>query len=92
MIAGKDDLKLEGIIPIVSGQRALCGAPLFPPRNETLDPPLEGASIQQYAAPALEAADADIGAESNYLPFVAAAGVFLFQADDIAQPYFHHHI
>jgi len=39
---------------------------------------------EQESAPAGEAADADVGAEADDLPFVAATGVGLAQAQDIA--------
>ena len=49
-------------------------------------PAFQGASLQQHPALALEAPDADIGTYPEHQPLVAAAGVLLFQADNIAQP------
>jgi len=37
------------------------------------------------------APDSDIGTESDYLPFIAAAGVFLLETDDVAQSYLGDH-
>jgi hypothetical protein len=75
----------------VSDQRALCGAALFTLRNEALYPSLEGSPFKQYAALTLQAADTDIGSQPYYLPVITTARVFLLQADDIAQSYFHYH-
>ena len=40
---------------------------------------------------ALEALNADICTKTDYLPFIAAAGVLLLEADDITQLYLHDH-
>ena len=37
------------------------------------------------------APDADISTEPDYLPFIAAAGVLLLEADDVAQSYLGDH-
>ncbi len=40
---------------------------------------------------ALEAFNPDIGADSDYLPLVAATGVLLLEAHHVTQPYLHNH-
>ncbi len=41
--------------------------------------------------PAFEAFNPDIGADSDYLPLVAATGVLLLEANHITQLYLHNH-
>ena len=40
---------------------------------------------------AFQAFDANVRAQPDYLPFVAAAGMFLLEADDIAELNFYNH-
>ena len=37
------------------------------------------------------APDSDVGTEPDYLPFIAAAGVLLLEADDVAHSYLGDH-
>jgi hypothetical protein len=53
--------------------------------NEFFNPPLEYAALQKNPALALEAFNPDISPQSDHLPLIAAAGVLLLEADDIAQ-------
>jgi hypothetical protein len=53
--------------------------------NKIFDPPLEGTALQKNPALALEAFNPDICPQPDHLPFIAAAGVLLLEADDIAQ-------
>ena len=64
---------------------------LLSPGDKGFNPALEDAAFEEDTALAPEALDSDIGPEPDYLPFVAAAGVFLFEADNISQPYLHSH-
>ncbi|HKN57731.1 MAG TPA: hypothetical protein VJV97_02705, partial [Gemmatimonadaceae bacterium] len=59
--------------------------------DECLHALLEDASLKQDAPGAGLAANADVGAEANNLPFEAATGVLLPKADDVAQAYLHYH-
>ena len=49
------------------------------------------ASFQKNPVLALEAFNADVRAQPYYLPFVAAAGVLLLEADNVTKFYFHNH-
>jgi hypothetical protein len=64
---------------------------LFPSGNEGFNLALENTPLQHHPALALETLDTDVGTQPGYLPFIAAAGVFLLQADDITQSYLHNH-
>lgn len=67
-------------------------AMLLFPGDKGFNPALEDAAFEENTALAPEALDSDIGPEPDYLPFVAAAGVFLLEADDVTQPYLHDHL
>jgi len=41
--------------------------------------------------PTFKALNPNVSAEPDYLPFIAAAGVFLLETDHITQLYFHNH-
>ena len=49
------------------------------------------ASLQKDAALAFLAFNPDVCPQPHYLPFVAAAGVLLLEADDVSQLYLHNH-
>jgi len=70
----------------------LCSGLFLPAGNKFCDPALKDASFQQDTVLAPEAFNPDIGAKPDYLPFIAAAGVPFFEADDIAEFYLHNHI
>jgi hypothetical protein len=53
-------------------------------RDEGLEPPLEGATLEEDAAAALAAVEADVGAEAGYLPLGAATSVGLAQLENVA--------
>jgi hypothetical protein len=59
--------------------------------NESFNAALKKAAPEEDAMPALEALHPDVGASSDYPPLVAAAGVFLLEADYVAQLYLHDH-
>lgn len=60
--------------------------------DERLHPSFEDDSFQEDPALALEALEADVGADSHYFPFVAAAGMWLPQPDDITHLYVQNHV
>ena len=62
-----------------------CGQPLLTSGNKGANSALEGTALQEYPALALEAFNADVGSYPDHLPLIAAAGVLLLEADDIAQ-------
>jgi len=64
---------------------------LFTPRGNLFNPAFKDTSFQKDTVLAFEAFNPDISTESDYLPFIAAAGMLLLQADDITQLYFHDH-
>jgi hypothetical protein len=47
--------------------------------------------LKKDAALALEALDTYVGTEPDYLPLIAAAGVFFLEAHDVAQLYLNNH-
>jgi hypothetical protein len=53
------------------------------------DSTLKDAAFKKDAALTLKTSDADVSTEPDYLPFVAATGMFLFQANHITQYYVH---
>jgi hypothetical protein len=59
--------------------------------DKFFDTALEDCPLQQDPALALEAFNPDVGAHPNHLPLITAAGVLLFEADHIAQPYLQGH-
>jgi hypothetical protein len=59
--------------------------------NKSLEPSVEGVSLEKHPSLALEAPDADIGANSYYLPLMAAAGMCFAQPDHIADLHIHSH-
>jgi hypothetical protein len=59
--------------------------------DEGLDSAFEDTALQKDAALALEALDTDVGTEPDHLPLIAAAGVFLLEAHDVAQLYLNNH-
>ena len=64
---------------------------LLASRYEGFYSTLKNTTSQEDAVLAFEAFDTDIGAESDYLPLVAATGVLFLQANHIAQLYLHKH-
>ena len=60
--------------------------------HEVPDSPLQDTAWQEYSTLAAPAPDTDVSAKPDNLPFVAAAGVFLFKADNITQSYLYDHI
>jgi len=65
--------------------------PLFPSGNEGFDPALKDATLKEDTALAFKALNANISPNSNHLPFITAAGMFLLEANHITQPYLHNH-
>jgi len=63
----------------------------LPPGNKLFNPAFKDASLQQDTVLAFKAFYADIRSQSYHLPFVTAAGVLFFKADDIAYFYLHDH-
>jgi hypothetical protein len=63
----------------------------FASGNQCFDSALKDASLQQNAALALEALDADVSTQPDHLPLIAAARVLFLQTDNIIQPYLHYH-
>jgi len=64
---------------------------LLSSRDKGFNSALKGASFQKNSALALNAFNPDISPEPDYLPFVAAAGVLLLEANYITQLYLHNH-
>jgi hypothetical protein len=63
--------------------------PLLSPGNKGFNPALEDAALKENTALAFEAFNTDISAESDYLPLVTTAGMFLLEAHHVTQLYFH---
>jgi hypothetical protein len=59
--------------------------------NKSLEPSVEGISLEKHPSLALEALDANIGANSYYLPLMAAAGMCFTQPNHVANLYIHSH-
>ena len=59
--------------------------------DDCFNPALKNASFEENAVSAFEALHPNVGAESDHLPLVAAAGVFLLEADHVTQLYLHNH-
>jgi hypothetical protein len=53
--------------------------------DKLLQSPFERGALQEQAAPALQAAQADVRAKTRNLPVVAAAGMGLSQSHYVAQ-------
>jgi len=53
--------------------------------NQFFHPPFERRTLQQQAASARQAAQADVRAQARNLPLVAAAGMGLTQTHHVAQ-------
>ena len=66
-------------------------AHLFTSGNKGFDSTFEDAAFEEDTTLALEAFNTNISAEPDYLPLVAAAGVFFLEADYIAQLYLDNH-
>jgi len=64
---------------------------LFTPGDKLFHSAFKDAPLQKDTVLTFKAFNPDISTESDYLPFVTAAGVFLLEADDITQLYFHDH-
>jgi hypothetical protein len=64
---------------------------LFTPGDKLFYSAFKDASLQEDAVLTFKTFNPDISAESDYLPFVTTAGVFLLKADDITQLYFYDH-
>jgi hypothetical protein len=58
----------------------------FTPGKKGLDPTFQHRPFQHNGMLALQAADADIRAQPDDHPFIAAAGVRFFQTENISQP------
>jgi len=59
--------------------------------NKFLEPSVESISLQKHPSLALEAPNANIGANPYYLPLMAAAGMCFAQPDYIANLNIHSH-
>ncbi len=64
---------------------------LLSSRNKGFHSALKDATFEKDTALTLEAFDANVGAEPDYLPLIAAAGVLLLEANHVAQLYLGDH-
>ncbi len=67
------------------------GESLLSSGNEGFDPTLKDTSFKENMVPTFKALNPNVSAESDYLPLIAAAGVFLLEANHVTQPYLHNH-
>ncbi len=63
----------------------------LPPCYKSLDSAFEDNPLQEYLVLAFKALDSNIGTQPHHLPFIAAAGVLLFESDYVSQPEFQYH-
>ncbi len=55
--------------------------------NNTFNPALKNAALKKNPVVTFKAFNSDIGAKPDYLPFIAATGVLLLEADNITELY-----
>ena len=68
---------------------ALSDEPLLSSGNEGFNSALKDTSLEENTVPAFKALNSNVSTKPDYLPLIAAAGVFLLETNHVTQLYLH---